>query len=183
MNRVPPGESRSDEELVRDARHGDVRAFDMLVERHHAGVFRVALSILGDGDDAADATQETFLKAVRGLERFRGDASFRTWLMTIAANAARGIFRKRGRRRELPIEDAGEIRQEDDGLDEAAFGKEVDRVRRFLQNLPEKQRLAVQLRTQEGLSFREIGAIIGSSEGAARVNYHHGIKRLRGMLE
>ena len=53
----------------------------------------------------------------------------------------------------------------------------------LLEHLPEKQRQAVTLRIYEGLSFKEVGAIIGSSEGAARVNYHHGIKRLREMLE
>ena len=60
---------------------------------------------------------------------------------------------------------------------------EVARVRALLACLPEKQRLAVQLRVDEGLSFREIGGVIDSSEGAARVNYHHGIRRLRELLK
>jgi RNA polymerase sigma-70 factor (ECF subfamily) len=68
----------------------------------------------------------------------------------------------------------------DDGV---AVAEEADRARRLLAGLPEKQRLAVQLRLDEGLSFREVGEIIGSSEGAARVNYHHGIRRLREMME
>jgi len=174
----------SDEDLVSRVRAGQPRAMDQLVERHHAVVFRVVLGILGDSDEAADATQDAFVRAFRALDSFRGDARFRTWLLTIAANAARGMLRQRERRREKSLDDAGDLPAEgNDAAGELALAQEVERVKRLLARLPEKQRLAVQLRTQDGLSFREVGEIIGSSEGAARVNYHHGIRRLREMLE
>jgi RNA polymerase sigma-70 factor (ECF subfamily) len=67
---------------------------DELVRRHHASVYRLAISILRDEDGAADVAQDAFLKAFRGLDRFRGDASFRTWLLTITGNEARGVLRK-----------------------------------------------------------------------------------------
>ena len=184
VKRAPPGAIRPDEELVRQARAGDESAQDELVDRHHAVVYRTVLGILGDADDAADATQETFMRAFRALGRFRGEARFRTWLLTIAANAARGMHRKRERRREKPLEEAPDVPASGrDGSDAASETEEVERVRRLLAKLPEKQRLAVQLRTQEGLSFKEVAEIIGSSEGAARVNYFHGIRRLRGLME
>ena len=184
MKRAPASITRPDEELVRDARDGSQGALDQLVDRHHAIVYRTALGILGDADEAADATQETFMKAFRALGRFRGDARFRTWLLTIASNAARGMHRKRERRREKPLEDAPDVVAPGrDGSQAVSEAEEVERVARLLARLPEKQRLAVQLRTQEGLSFKEVAEIIGSSEGAARVNYHHGIRRLRGMIE
>jgi RNA polymerase sigma-70 factor (ECF subfamily) len=174
----------TDQELVGKARSGDVEAMNELVSRHHGSAFRVALGILGDEDGAADAAQDAFLKAFRGLGSFRGEASFKTWLLTIAANEARGILRKAGRRKELALECAGSVPSGEEIPDEALQkAEEVARIKGFLDKLPEKQKQAVSLRIFEDLSFREIGVIIGSSEGAARVNYHHGVKRLREMLE
>lgn len=156
---------------------------DELVRRHHATAFRVALGILRDEDAAADATQDAFIKAVRGLQGFRGDSSFRTWLLTITANEARGLLRKRGRRRETELEVAGPLAASQQMPDEALQqAQETERVKALLEELPEKQRQAVTLRIFEGLSFKEVGALIGSSEGAARVNYHHGIRRIKEML-
>lgn len=169
--------------LVERARRGDPGAMDALVERHHGAVYRLALVLLSDPDQAADVTQETFLRALRGLSGYRGDASFRTWLLAIAGNEARGVLRKGIRRREEPLEYAAPL---PDGMDgEAAVMQrlEVDRIRELLPGLPDKQRQAVLLRVFDGLSFREVGEAIGSSEGAARVNYFHGIGRLRAMLD
>jgi len=177
---TPP---RPDADFVDRAREGDLEAMDELVRRHHAAVYRTALGILRDEDRAQDAAQETFLKAMRGLAGFRGDSAFRTWLLTIVVNEARGTLRRVGRRNEMSLEDSGPLRAGGtDPAEQAAMGLEVDRVRACLQELPEKQRMAVSLRIFEGLSFREVGEAIESSEGAARVNYHHGIRRLREML-
>jgi RNA polymerase sigma-70 factor (ECF subfamily) len=157
---------------------------DALVERHHGSVYRVCWSILGDPDQVDDAVQESFIKAYRALPRFRGDASFRTWLLSIAGNEARGALRRAKRRRERALDDAGPIASEErDAAEKTALQDEAVRVRALVAELPEKQRMAVTLRIDEGLSFREIGEIIGSSEGSARVNYHHGIRRLREMVE
>jgi len=170
--------------LVARAREGEPEAMDELVRRHHAAAFRVALGILRDEDGAADAAQDAFLKAFRGLDGFRGDASFRTWLLTIAANEARGILRKSGRRKETVLEAAGPVAStQETAEDSLQKAQEAGRIKLLLEDLPEKQRQAVTLRIFDGLSFREVGAIIGSSEGAARVNYHHGIRKLREMLE
>ncbi len=139
--------------------------------------------LLHDEEDAADATQETFLKAFRGLRGFRGDAAFRTWLLAIASNEVRGMLRRRSRRREAPLGEVEAYASDDPGPEEETVRRgEAQRLLRVLRKLPEKQRQAVTLRIFEGLSFREVGAVIGSSEGAARVNYHHGIKRLRELL-
>lgn len=173
----------TDEELVQRARDGSPGAMDQLVTRHHASAFRVALGILRDEDGAADVAQDAFLKAIRGLESFRGDASFKTWLLTIAANEARGVLRKRGRRKETTLESAGPLASgQDTAEDTFQKAQETERIKLLMEDLPEKQRQAVSLRIFEGLSFREVGVLIGSSEGAARVNYHHGIRKLREML-
>lgn len=172
-----------DEEVVAKAQSGDPQAMDELVSRHHGSVFRVALSILKDEDGAADVAQDAFLKAFKGLGGFRGEASFKTWLLTITANEARGVLRKAGRRKELPLEAAGPLAAEKESAQDAMErADDTDRIRELLNELPGKQKQAVTLRIFEALSFREIGSIIGSSEGAARVNYHHGIRRLKEIL-
>ena len=174
----------SDADLVRRGRAGDEAALASLVERHHAVAFRVAISLVGDDDMAEDVVQDAFIKAFRGLPGFRGDASFRTWLLTITTNEAKGALRGRGRRTFTNLDDAGPLPSgEPDPAESVVVASEAERARAMLERLPEKQRLSVSLRAEEGLSFKEIGEIIGSSEGAARVNYFHGIRRLRELME
>ncbi len=177
------GAEPSDLELVQRGRAGEEAALSALAKRHHAAAYRVALGFVHEEDLAQDVVQDAFMKAFRALEGFRADAAFRTWLLTITANEAKGALRKRGRRKETTLEDAEEIRSEDAGpAHEAMVKQEAGRARKMLEQLPEKQRLSVTLRIEEGLSFKEIGDVIGSSEGAARVNYFHGIRRLREMM-
>jgi len=174
----------SDLELVRRGRTGDDSALGMLAKRHHAAAYRVALSLVGRDDLAQDVVQDAFLKAFRALVGFRADASFRTWLLTITANEAKGALRRAGRRRETALDDAVPVTSDEpDPAEAAVVADEASRARSMLERLPEKQRLSVTLRIEEGLSFREIGEVIGSSEGAARVNYFHGIRRLRELME
>jgi RNA polymerase sigma-70 factor (ECF subfamily) len=176
--------SPTDEELVGRVRKGDDRAMNVLVDRHHGVVFRTCATILRDEDLAADASQNSFLKAFKAIDRFRGDAAFRTWLLAIASNEARGLLRRIKQRREDALEDADVVGAEEKDISaEVIHRSEVERVRAVLADLPEKQKLSVSLRIFDGLSFREIGVIIDSTEGAARVNYHHGIRRLRELLE
>jgi RNA polymerase sigma factor (sigma-70 family) len=178
-----PTGALTDEELVSLAKTGQPEAMDELVSRHYASAFRVALGILKDEDGAADVAQDAFLKAFRGLARFRGEASFRTWILTIVANEARGLIRKSARRREFDLETVGPVASEEATAQESMeSAEEAARVRELLDRLPPKQREAVTLRLFEEMSFKEVGAIIGSSEGAARVNFHHGIRRLRELL-
>ncbi len=123
------------------------------------------------------------MRALRGLGRFRGDSSFRTWILAIAANQARSHLRRWGHRREEPLHETTELASTNpDPNDGVVAGERAERLRRVLRQLPRKQRLSIQLRVYEGLSFREVGEVIGSSEGAARVNYHHGVQRLKELL-
>lgn len=173
-----------DAELVARGRDGDAHALDLIVRKFHAGAYRLALSYLRDTHAAEDAVQDAFIKAFRSLDGFRGDASFRTWLYRITANEAKGALRRTGRRREEPIDDADTVAWTgSDPAEDAVVSQEAERARTMLQRLPEKQRLSVTLRIEEGLSFREIGDVTGSSEGAARVNYFHGIRRLRELMQ
>ncbi|NNM04038.1 MAG: RNA polymerase sigma factor, partial [Gemmatimonadetes bacterium] len=137
---IQPG-PEPDGELVAKAKDGDLEAMDQLISRHHGSVFRTAVGILGDEDAASDVAQETFLKAFKGLGKFRGDASFKTWVLAIAANEARGFLRKAGRRRELPLEKVGPVSSEETPVDETmAREEDTKRMRELLSQLPEKQR-------------------------------------------
>ena len=173
-----------DTDLLALARGGDSSALELLVTRHQGVVYRFLLSFLKDEDQAADTAQDTFLKALDRLDGFRGDSSFRTWLLAIARNEALGLIRARERRREEALEQTEFLPDDAEAPDDIAVrAEEVRRVRTALERLPEKQRLSVSLRLFDELSFREIGEIIGSAEGAARVNYHYGIGRLREWLD
>lgn len=181
--RPETAETRADAALVERAQSGDANAREELVRRYMPDVYRTTVRVLGDTDLAQDATQDAFVNAMGGLPRFRGDASFRTWLLRIAVNAARTVGRRSGRRREVSLVLAeSEASRAPDPARHAVNVTEVERAERALDQLPPKQRLAVSMRVQQGLSYAEIASALSCTEGAARVNYHLGVKRLREML-
>lgn len=175
---------RDETELLARARSGDVQARDTLVRAYLPDVYRVTRRVLNDPDMAEDAAQDAILNALAALHRFRGEASFRTWLLRIAVNAARTVGRRQGRRREvsLVLADNEPSRGVDPAV-RAVLRTEVERVEGLLQRLPPKQRMVVALRVQQGLSYAEVAAALGCTEGAARVNYHLGVKRLRELAQ
>jgi RNA polymerase sigma-70 factor, ECF subfamily len=175
---------RDEKPLVDRARAGDPDARDELVRRYLPDVYRVTRRVLGDHDMAEDAAQDAMVNALGALKRFRGDASFRTWLLRIAVNAARSVGRRQGRRREVSLVLADhEPSRDPDPATNAVQRTEVERVAALLERLPPKQRMAVTLRIQQGLGYSEIATALSCSEGAARVNYHLGVKRLRELAQ
>lgn len=166
---------------------GDPDAIAALIHRYQGTVYRFLLSRTGDTDLASDLTQDTFLKALRGLRSYRGEANFRVWLLGIARNEFLGDLRKKGRRREQAL-DQGLVEswaQDPDPLPDARAesADALERVRTMMDRLPEKQRTSVWLRLHDGMSFREIAEATESSEGAARVNYFHGMRKLREWMD
>jgi RNA polymerase sigma-70 factor, ECF subfamily len=165
------------------ARSGDRDAQEVLVRRYAADVYAVAVRILGDRDQAADAAQDAMINAINGMGRFRGEASFRTWILRIAANSAKSAGRRGWRKREIHLAAAESVAASTpDPESTALLRNESERAIRLLEQLPPKQRMAVHLRISQGLSFAEVGDVMDSTEGAARVNYHLGIKRLRELM-
>jgi RNA polymerase sigma-70 factor (ECF subfamily) len=181
---VPLATGVDDTSLLARARSGDREATELLVSRYLRDVYEMAARVLGDRDLAEDAAQDAFVNALGALHRFRGESSFRTWLLRIALNSARTLARRRGRRREVAIDLVEDI-PGDSGDEVTRIGNVDDakRVEVVLQRLPEKQRLAVMLRLQQNLSYTEVAAALSCSEGAARVNYHLGLKRLRELMK
>lgn len=180
---IDPGGPPTDEVLVADARAGDAEALDLLLSRHQGAVYRFLATFLGDEEAAADVAQDALVRALENLEDFRGEAPFRSWLYAIARNEARGWLRRSGRRRETPLDSMPPAADQTARPDERAIrSAELERVGEALDRLPRKQRMSVSLRIFEGLSFREVARATDSTEGAARVNYHHGMRRLREWL-
>jgi RNA polymerase sigma-70 factor (ECF subfamily) len=169
----------SDEDLLARVRGGERNAFDELVRRHERSIYLLALRYLGVPEDARDVTQRAFVQAYRQLERFRGQASFRTWIYRIASNLALDTLRARGREARLAAELLEPAPVDGDKLGER---EERVRLRKAVAELPPKQRLVVELRIFDELPFREVAEIVGSSEDSAKVNFHHALKRLRALL-
>lgn len=167
-----------DTRLMLSVRSGDRASFDLLMERHFASVARLAQRYLGSREDADDLAQEVFLKVYRARERYRPEAKFSTWIYRITANLCLNWIRNRKSRRSVPLgslfESAGGGEDSDAAStveDEAAaeplerLGElEVHRhVRRCLDELPDRQRLAVVLSKYEGLGYQEIAEVLDLS--------------------
>ncbi len=170
------GRPDSDETLVSRFQRGDASAFDELVTRHRRAVYRLAYRLLGSHEDADDVSQEAFLRAYRGLGRFRGESSFRTWVVRIVLNLARSA--RRSRRVFLPFEHAGELLQPGDPQ-EASLRQQV---RRAVERLPFRQRQVLVLKVYEGMKFVEIAQAARMSVGTAKATFFQAVRNLRKRL-
>ena len=173
-------DSNTDPALVAAYRDGDERAAAELVGRHAAALGRFLYSLGADREDLEDLVQETFFRAFRRVESWRGGASFRTWLLTIGSNILRDQVRKR--KGQLVSIEGRDIPDRADPAADFAAGETEDRVRQGLARLPRLQREVFLLRAQEGSDYGEIAAALGTTPGAARVHYHHAVKRLKELI-
>lgn len=159
-----------DASLVAKARRGDLGAFDELVRLHSRMAGRLALRLLGNREDAEDAVQDAFAKAWSHLADFRGDASFRTWVLHITANVAQDLLRKRGRRAGRADAELEEAVSELDSPRRTAEARDhLALLREAVDALPPRQRLALLLRIYEGLDYEDVAAVLGTTVNATRV--------------
>ncbi len=170
-----------DSALVARARRGERGAFDDLVRRHQRGLWRLVRRYVRNDADAADVTQQAFVRAFRALERFRGEASVRSWLYRIGINVALNHLRDRGR--EVPSDTAGdELTVEAVAPGVMLSAERARSLRAAVAELPPKQRQVLELRVFDDLSFREVAALADCTENAAKVSFHYAVKRLREVL-
>lgn len=167
-----------DASLVAAYRAGDESAATLLVRRYSAGLARFLYGLGAPSADVDDLLQEAFFRAFRAIASFRGDSSFRGWLYRIGANAARDHHRRGRGRTVLSIEDR-ELADPADPAGEAEATEAEDRLGEALGRLPPKQRDVFLLRAQQGMPYEEIASTLGTTPGAARVHYHHAVKRLK----
>jgi RNA polymerase sigma-70 factor (ECF subfamily) len=172
-------ERQSDENLVLKAKRGDADAFNLLVERHYKRIYSLAFQMLGNAEDAADATQETFVKAFEQLRHFRGDASFSTWLHRIAINTCKDMMR-----RNRPVQ-FSQLTPEDEHaeFDPATLSEpnpdeilaereQAELVWLALGKLPDEARQILVLCDMQGFSYAEVAAILNLPEGTVKSRLH-----------
>ncbi len=179
----------TDEQMVEQALAGDTDGFKTLVERHYAGVYRVARSILKRSEDAEDATQEIFVRAYQALPQYSGRGAFGAWLRRLTVNHC--INRVQGasaRRASLCcsldlMTDSLAASSEADPEETLIRSEERDRIRFEINQLPASQRAALGLRIIDGLTYEEIASIMDVPVNSVRSWLHRGRARLKCALE
>jgi len=186
-------EADSDMVYVRRVQEGDVAAFDYLVRRYRERLYSVIYNLTSNREDAADLTQEAFIKAFRSIQRFRGNASFFTWLYRIGVNTTLSQLKKNRMRRffsldnvdeELAASDIIESLSMKTGTERSILVKELqEKLNEALQKLSPKQRVVVVLFEIEGLGHQEISEVVGCSVGTVRSRLHYAKQQLQAHLQ
>ena len=165
------------------AAQGDRAAFGALYRRYVDRVYGYCFYLLGDHHDAEDATERTFVAALAAIDGYRDQgATFRAWLFRIAHNQLANALRTRQRHAAASLEAVAEPLAHADPAGVLSRAEEARGLRHALESLPDDRRQVVVLRFVDGLSAREIGAVLGRSEGAVRVLQHRALRELAEML-
>ncbi|MEU7934674.1 RNA polymerase sigma factor [Micromonospora echinofusca] len=168
------------------ARAGDLTAYELLVARHSTAAHRTAV-LLGAGPDAEDVIQEAFVKGHRKISRYRGESSFRAWLLAIVANETRNLHRSRSRRDGLALRAAAADPRTDVGEDAAVetvlAGERRAALVRALRLLPVKDREVIVCRFFLDLSEDETVAMLGWPRGTVKSRTSRALAKLRGLLD
>lgn len=181
-----PLHEAEDSALVAKARSDDYGAFEELVRRYRNDVFALAYHYVRNREEAWDLSQEVFVKAHAGLKHFRGDASFKTWLLRITANRCKDFFKKR-RLRTVALESPdGQVidppavsQRPDESAESAELGAALEAA---LNTLPEKHRAAIVLREYQGLSYEAMAEVMECSIGTVMSRLHHARKKMQKAL-
>ncbi len=175
----------SDAALVSSARTGGFDAFEELVRRYRNDVFRLCYHFIGNREEAWDLSQEAFIKAYSALARFRGEASFKTWLLRIAANQCRDFLKKR-RLPTVGFDDAlradgasSSILEPDRAVEAEEIGRAIESA---IQGLPLKHRTAFILREYEGMTYEEMAHVMDCNLGTVMSRLHHARRKLQRRL-
>jgi len=189
-------ETLSDQEMVTGSKGGSEQYFSVLVDRHTTSVYRVARSITGSHEEAEDVVQETFLRAFKNLGMFdESKSAFKTWLLTIARNQSVNIVSSVKRKALIFFgdRDKGEpelefssnpISQEpQDAETMLSIKQQFQRMEKALKKLPERQRTALLLKSQENLSYDEIASVMDVSVSSVESLIFRARKKIIGLME
>jgi RNA polymerase sigma-70 factor, ECF subfamily len=178
----------ADTDLIARAAGGDTSAFQALVERHRAMVYRVAYQFSGNHHDAEDIAQEVFIKIYRSLDRFRHDAQLTSWMYRIVMNACIDHRRRHRASSSATAGDEAEYRmlnaaEETPGPEERAYASEIGEVLEFeISRLPKGQRIVFLMRHYQGMKLCEIAEALGLAEGTVKRQLHAAVHRVRDAL-
>lgn len=184
-----PGEERA---LVARAQGGDLEAYDTLVRRHQERLYATLYHMTSNHEDAADLTQETFVKAFRALRTFKGDAGFFTWLYRIAVNKTINFLKQRRHRGQVSLNDLDFNAENDPDLlalisdrtprREVSLRELQERLNMALQRLSEEHRMVVTLHDIQGLKHEEIAAMMHCNVGTVRSRLFYARQQLQAYL-
>jgi RNA polymerase sigma-70 factor (ECF subfamily) len=174
-------------ELVRKCQNGDVAAYENIAAKYYRRVFMVILGVVHDRDDAMEVTQETFYRAFKNIKRFKGGSNFYTWIYRIAVNLAIDLQRRKKRSSVDLKEDMDEVIVETEASGNDPFRELHDRrlgakLLRAIDELTPDHKAVIVMRAVEGLSYKEIGRIMGCSEGTIMSRLHYARKKLQEKL-
>lgn len=182
-----------EQRLVQAGQAGDIEAFNQLVHVYEGRVYNLCLRMLGDGDAAADAAQDTFIAAFRHLRRFRG-GSFRSWILRIATNTCYDVLRARKRHPTSSLDIAFDLHEQTPPFAEPADPGEAPddvvvrhelgaAIQQGLDLLPEEQRIVVILCDVQGMPYDEIATITSTNLGTVKSRLSRGRARMRDFLK
>jgi RNA polymerase sigma-70 factor (ECF subfamily) len=171
----------SDQQLIARWKAGDSRAASLLVSRHADALARFAVSS-GEREEVEELVQDTFVRAFGSLDAFRGESSLRTWLFTIERRLMLDRRRSERRQRAMVSIEPSDAVTEFDALDGLLAEEAETRVRKAVMSLSPTQHEVFTLRVEQGLSYKEIAEVVGTTEGAARVHYHNAMRAVKEFL-
>ncbi len=179
--------------IVQRVQNGEVSAFNQLVQKYRQPLFSTIYNMTGNREDATDIAQEVFIKAFQSIKRFRGQASFYTWLYRIAVNSSITFIKRAKKQRFINYETIDETLVSSEILEyftaktkteKGALLKELqEKLNEALQKLSPKHRIVVILHEVEGMNHKEIADITQTSEGPVRSRLHYAKKMLQSFLQ
>lgn len=178
----PDADGPGDRRLADRVRRGDRDAFERLVRRYLRPIHAVAASFLSEPADVEDAAQETFLRALDGIEGYDPDRPFAPWLYQIARNVARDRLDADARRRAEPLPESGPVWDGPDPAESLDRAEIRRRVEEAAADLPDRQRTAFRLVDVEGWSAADVAGLTGLAPGTVRSHLHHARRKLRDEL-
>ena len=173
--------------LIQKCQKGDMTAYEELAAKYYRRVLTVVLGMLHHPEDAMEVAQETFYRAFRNIKRFKGGSSFYTWLYRIAVNLAID-FQRRQKRGSLDFkENMDEVIVETEDLRSDPYRETRDRqlgqkLLAAIEELTPDHKAVIVMRAVEGLSYKEIGRVMGCSEGTVMSRLHYARKKLQEKL-